>query len=199
MHSKTRTRKLKTFELKEEPPLPPPPPPDEVPYFSRMVLWVGGKDRMYDMEVIDLKEIGWNGVIVHETPQTFTVRGQSYVVDMDLAVRLYGWFPGAKRSWWWSTFKDFLLPKAIKQGWLVYREPDEHSDTPVMPLDRMADQREYRTMTPYTNKAFTDSKLKEKYLKSTPFGGLLDSKVVLFLLLGLIGFVIIFVLSGGLG
>jgi hypothetical protein len=178
-----------------------PPPPDDFPvptYFSRLVLYIQGKDRLYDLEIVHLKRMNLQGVEQLPTPKTVTVRGQEYAVDVDLAARLFGWFPGAKRSWWWTTYKDLILPRAVKQGLLVYREPDAHSAKPVMPLDRLADQRSYGTMTPHTNKAYTDSKLKARYLRSTPFGGILDSKVLLIVLLGLIAFVIIFMLSGGM-
>lgn len=190
-----RVRKLRTLEE-------PPPPPDDGPpstYFSRLIVFVGGKDRLYDLEIIPLKKLKVKGVEQLPVPDTVTVRGQEYAINLDLAARLYGWFPGAKRSWWWTTYKDLILPRAFKQALLEYREPDAHSPSPVLPLDHLADQREYMTMTPHTNKAYTDSKLKARYLRSTPFGGLLDSKVLLIVLLGLIAFVIIFMLSGGLG
>lgn len=180
---------------------PPPPPPTDDPaptYFSRVVLFIAGNDRLYDLETVPLKRMKFRGVEQLHTPATVQVRGQEYAIDLDLAPRLFGWFPGAKRSWWWTTYKDLLLPRAIKTGFLVYRQPDQWSPTPIRPLDRLADQRAYSTMTPYTNKAFTDSKLKDRYLRSTPFGGLLDSKVLLVVLLGLIAFVIIFTLTGGM-
>lgn len=180
---------------------PPPPPPDDDPaptYFSRLVLYIAGKDRLYDLEIVPLKKMRFRGVEQLPTPATFTVRGQEYTIDLDIAARLFGWYPGARRSWWWTTYKDLIFPRAIKQALLVYRQPDSPSPTPIKPLDRLADQRAYSTMTPYTNKAFTDSKLKARYLRSTPFGGLLDSKVLLVVLLGLIAFVIIFTLTGGM-
>src|SRR4030042_3113474 len=121
---------------------PPPPPDDPAPtYFSRLVLFIAGKDRLYDLETVPLKRMKFRGVEQLHTPATVQVRGQEYAIDLDLAPRLFGWFPGAKRSWWWTTYKDLILPRAIKTGFLVYRQPDEWSSIPIRPLDRLADQR----------------------------------------------------------
>ena len=107
------------------------------------------------------------------------VRGRKYIVDPSMAYKLKGWSPLRKQSWWWNTYFDLIDYYIFRPGILVYRTPKEDDGSAIAPMDRQSLMTEYETLTPWTNQAFSESKLKAKYDASTKYGNTVDTRVVL--------------------
>lgn len=161
----------------------PPPSP-----FGRMVVLVLGRDGLYDLSIINLRRPYEDG---------FMVDCQRYALNEDLAFKFRDWYPGSKG--FWGTYRNIIWPRALKAGFVVYRQPSDLSMLHIPPVSRLADQQTYELLTPWSARAITDSKLKAKYLASTKYGTALDSRVVVLVLIGLVALVALVLLSGRLG
>jgi hypothetical protein len=153
-----------------------------------MVVLVLDRDGLYDLSVINLRR---------PYQEEFAVNGQRYALNEDLAFKFRDWYPGSKG--FWGTYRNIIWPRALKAGFVVYRQPPAWTPEAVQPVSRLADQGTYELLTPWSARAITDSKLKAKYLASTKYGTALDSRVVVLVLVGLVALVALVLLSGRLG
>jgi len=156
--------------------------------FRRLVALIELKGSWYLMRVYDVSK--------GPVPTTLKVRGNTYTLDMSAAYKLKGWSPLHGPTWWWGTYYDVFDPYIYRPGFLVFREPTTLSATPIAPLDRQAAMTAYETLTPWSNHAYTESKLKAKYDASTKYGGAVDARMLIIILAALFGVFAMLVVGG---
>lgn len=112
--------------------------------------------------------------------------GNTYAVLPEYAFLLKGWDPvrnNGRRDWFSNIF-DILPTRQV--GVLVYREPPQPSDEPVIPLNPIACQKITLTQTPFIIRVLARSKLFERWVRRIPFGTGMSMKFIIIMAVVLI-------------
>ena len=127
--------------------------------------------------------------------KNFVYDGIHYKVDESKAYQLHGWYPWLKFRW----VNPFMFGKYLYVSYLknvalfVYREPESGEDNPVEPLINIQlDQ----LRSPKLERAYITNPLLRNAHKKLKYGAGGSSKIILYIAIGLIILLIIWILWG---
>lgn len=170
--------------------------------FQQYLALIFSKDGLY-------RTVPSEGTILEADAKklkTFIVGKHKYRWDSTHVSRLCGWYP-----WQTPTFNPFkflwqwLERRFVSVGVLLYREPDDDLKSCLsspdevllgpMTFDNLV-VKGYDRVSPALFRGAIKSKLYSRYQKKANFGGGLNSKLMLYLVIGVIVVIILLSLTG---